>query len=450
MASSLNGSPRFRQDLNKLFLRTFDFSVRALFGAMFAILHKGRAVVRGKHSLSWMIRWVLTSACLLVSAGAHATPPLAEVTAVEHSVSKDSVRVVVRFNAAVQYVGGTATDPFRLYFDLHGTRPGATLSASTTVGDTVVQRVRLGQYQPGITRIVVDMTRSAPYTVTLLTDPPRLLIDVMRSGLPASGSHLPAAGVSRAKLATASASSVAPAPVSPPPPATPAQMPPLPPQVKYQNGLLTIVASNSTLNDVLQAVAMRTNATLDAPATLTAQRVVVALGPAPPREVLANLLQGMDYVLVGSSNDPAAIHDIILRPSSGPMGPPPIAVPAVPVEAETRGEAPGSSNPPPNQPPPPRRAPRYRQKRRNNSWRTCAACRISSRNKRRAPAAWRASAFLHAAPGGDNGIRAKLTKVANILVPARHPTSTGFASSTLLIIGIVIVILVAIVVAKTL
>lgn len=52
---------------------------------------------------------------------------------------------------------------------------------------------------------------------------------------------------------------------------------------------------------------------------------------------------------------------------------------------------------------------------------------------------------------GD-GIRAKLAKVAvaNILVPGRHPTSNGFANTTLLIIGIAIGILIAIVVAKTL
>ena len=49
----------------------------------------------------------------------------------------------------------------------------------------------------------------------------------------------------------------------------------------------------------------------------------------------------------------------------------------------------------------------------------------------------------------DDGIRAKLAKVANILVPGRRPTSNGFANTTLLIIGIAIGILVAIVVAKT-
>jgi len=47
------------------------------------------------------------------------------------------------------------------------------------------------------------------------------------------------------------------------------------------------------------------------------------------------------------------------------------------------------------------------------------------------------------------GIRSKLATVANVLVPGRHPTSNGFANTTLLVIGIAIGILIAIVVAKT-
>jgi hypothetical protein len=301
-----------------------------------------------------MIQWVLAGACLLVPACAYGAPPLAEVTAVEHSVSKDSVRIVVRFNAGVEYVAGTATDPFRLYFDVRGTRPAAALSASSTVGDVVVKRVRLGQYQPGITRIVLDMARPAPYTTTLVTDPPRLLIDVMRNGpSPGDGSYPPASAVTRAKLTPASVPPVTPAPVSASAPATPEQMPPVPPQVKYQNGLLTITALNSTLSDVLQAVAARTNATLDASPALMAQRVAVALGPAPPREVLADLLQGMDYVLVGSSNDPKAVRDIILHPtSSGLVGLRPTAAPGAAADGETASEeTPGSASQSPSTPP---------------------------------------------------------------------------------------------------
>jgi hypothetical protein len=93
-------------------------------------------------------------------------------------------------------------------------------------------------------------------------------------------------------------------------------MPPVPPQVTYRNGLLTIVANNSTLSDVLHAVSVHTGATVDAPASLIGQRVAAHLGPAPPREVMADLLAGFDYIVVGASNDPDAIRNIILSPNS--------------------------------------------------------------------------------------------------------------------------------------
>jgi len=267
----------------------------------------------------------------------------AQVTKVEHYITKDRIRVVVRFDAAVQYVGGTATDPFRIFFDLRGTRPAATLAARAPVGDTLVQRIRVAQYQPGITRMVLDLARPAPYTATFLANPPRLVVEVLRAGAGVEPRNVKEAH--HANLATVSA-------VSSVPPTTaqalvPEQMPPLPPQVTYGNGLLTIVASNSTLSDILQAVAARTGATLDAPASLTAQRVAARLGPGPPRDVVADLLAGLDYIVVGASNDPDAIGNIIVSPSSSsaltpaPASMPAARTPAPPPPQEEAEEAPG-------------------------------------------------------------------------------------------------------------
>ncbi len=102
-------------------------------------------------------------------------------------------------------------------------------------------------------------------------------------------------------------------------------MPPQPPHVEYINGLLSITANNSILGDILNAIRARTGATIDAPGGLY-ERVAVHLGPAPPRQVIADLLQGSryDYVLVGSDTDPNAIRSILLTVNSaGPASPPP-------------------------------------------------------------------------------------------------------------------------------
>ena len=47
------------------------------------------------------------------------------------------------------------------------------------------------------------------------------------------------------------------------------------------------------------------------------------------------------------------------------------------------------------------------------------------------------------------GIRAKLAKALSFIVPGRHVTSNSFAGTTLLIVGIVLGILIAVIVAKT-
>lgn len=96
-------------------------------------------------------------------------------------------------------------------------------------------------------------------------------------------------------------------------------MPARPPQVRFQGGLLTIIANNSTLADILSAVHARTGAVMDAPPGLAAERVAVRLGPGPPREVLAALLNGsrFDYIILGSETDPNAVRRIMLTLKQG-------------------------------------------------------------------------------------------------------------------------------------
>jgi len=127
----------------------------------------------------------------------------------------------------------------------------------------------------------------------------------------------------------ASKPSPVPEPQSAPAPLTPEQMPPVPPQVTFNNGLLTIVATNSTLADILHAVSVRTGASVDAPAQLTGERVAARIGPGTPREVLSDLLRGprFDYILLGSDDgNPNAVRSIILTPNrSSPSASPAVA-----------------------------------------------------------------------------------------------------------------------------
>jgi hypothetical protein len=98
---------------------------------------------------------------------------------------------------------------------------------------------------------------------------------------------------------------------------------PVPPQVSYENGQLTIVAPNSTLGDILKAVRKQTGAEIDIPDAR--ERVVTRLGPGPARDVIADLLNGsrFNYVMLGSPDDGNALTRIVLVAKTGPDNPPP-------------------------------------------------------------------------------------------------------------------------------
>jgi hypothetical protein len=100
------------------------------------------------------------------------------------------------------------------------------------------------------------------------------------------------------------------------------QIPPTPAKVTFQDGLLEISAQNATLGEILRNVRKITGAVIDIPPGSNGanERVVTHLGPGAPRDVLAKLLNGssFDYVMVGSSSDPAAVSSVILmlKPSA--------------------------------------------------------------------------------------------------------------------------------------
>src|SRR5579862_2625536 len=123
------------------------------------------------------------------------------------------------------------------------------------------------------------------------------------------------------KGARSKKAAVAEVPQPPPPPPTPEQLPPTPPQVRFQSGQLTIDAHNSTLSQVMHAVQSQTGASIDIPSSAGSERVVAQIGPGQPRDVLSTLLNGshFDYVKIGVMGSPGAVQKVILTPrQSGP------------------------------------------------------------------------------------------------------------------------------------
>jgi hypothetical protein len=100
-------------------------------------------------------------------------------------------------------------------------------------------------------------------------------------------------------------------------PLTPEQRPASLPVVRYEDGKLTVVAKNSTLGDILRAIAAKTGASIDVPEGAN-ERVVSQLGPAPARDVMAALLNGshFNYVMVGTETNPDSVAHVILTAKS--------------------------------------------------------------------------------------------------------------------------------------
>jgi flagellar biosynthesis GTPase FlhF len=122
-------------------------------------------------------------------------------------------------------------------------------------------------------------------------------------------------------------------------------MAPIAPQVSYEKGQLTIVASNSTLGDVLRAVRKQTGAEIDIPDAK--ERVVTHLGPGPAREVIAELLNGsrFNYVLLGSPEDVNVLTRVVLVAK---MAAPPSGI-QLAAQQQAAMRQPGIMAPPPPQ-----------------------------------------------------------------------------------------------------
>jgi len=109
--------------------------------------------------------------------------------------------------------------------------------------------------------------------------------------------------------------------VPPPPPPTPAQKPADRATVNYANGLVTVKASNSSLNQILRAIMRQTGLQING--GVTEERVYGVYGPAPLQVLLANLLDGSDTNILYMPAADGQLPQLTLTPRGGGASPPP-------------------------------------------------------------------------------------------------------------------------------
>jgi N-acetylmuramoyl-L-alanine amidase len=122
------------------------------------------------------------------------TEDLARVTSIRHWSTPDYTRVAIDLEQDVKFASQRIDHPDRIFFDLYDTKLASTLvGKSFDVDDGFLKKIRVAQFKPGKTRVVLEVDDLSDYDAFLLPNPSRLIIDI-------HGKQTAGAGKSRAAL----------------------------------------------------------------------------------------------------------------------------------------------------------------------------------------------------------------------------------------------------------
>ncbi|MGB6250108.1 MAG: N-acetylmuramoyl-L-alanine amidase [Terriglobales bacterium] len=142
---------------------------------------------------------------------------LPKITGVRHWTSSMGSTVVIDMEDQVPYEVHRLMSPERIYFDLHDTALSAGLDGKAMdVGDASLTRVRVAQPVAGVTRVVLDTRDGSNFSVSMESNPYRLVVELRGSEETSVASHFAphrGAAIASASLDTAAAPSKA-APVA--------------------------------------------------------------------------------------------------------------------------------------------------------------------------------------------------------------------------------------------
>jgi N-acetylmuramoyl-L-alanine amidase len=112
------------------------------------------------------------------------TPPSSQAPAavmirdIKRSPIPEGMRITIEMDAEATFRAERLENPRRVFFDLKGTRPVASLlDATLRFNGDIVREIRLGRHPQTTTRIVFDMAGVDSYSVFTLYSPYRLVID---------------------------------------------------------------------------------------------------------------------------------------------------------------------------------------------------------------------------------------------------------------------------------
>ncbi len=100
------------------------------------------------------------------------------VQRLRYSSFKSQTRVVVDLSGPIVFSQKRISDPDRLFFDIENSTLSRKIKTSVSIMDGVLKKVRISQYRENTVRVVLDIDTLSRYSVFMLEDPDRLVIDV--------------------------------------------------------------------------------------------------------------------------------------------------------------------------------------------------------------------------------------------------------------------------------
>ena len=107
------------------------------------------------------------------------TEKFPRVTSIRHWSTPDYTRVAIDLEQDVRFASQRIDHPDRIFFDLYDTKLASTLVGKTfDVDDGFLKKIRVAQFKPGKTRVVLEVDDLSDYDAFLLPNPSRLIIDI--------------------------------------------------------------------------------------------------------------------------------------------------------------------------------------------------------------------------------------------------------------------------------
>jgi N-acetylmuramoyl-L-alanine amidase len=105
------------------------------------------------------------------------------VTAVRIWGQIEATRVAIEVSGSFEYKYDRLHNPERVYFDIKGASPriAGRRIFNKTIEDKIVQRIRVAETSPGVTRVVLDVAGPVDVAPSQLTNPNRLIVELRLS-----------------------------------------------------------------------------------------------------------------------------------------------------------------------------------------------------------------------------------------------------------------------------